>query len=196
MNNLTLKTVKFHSFVNCFIHSTSAWHCGSMMCGYMSNFNGQRKLSLCSSAIKREFQKTARSILHELCHFPSSPTCFLTRVSLWSSSHYSSGHMWVIFMCEITLEGGDEGHWLWIYAYHLIVEQWAAEGGRFPLGKTHPMAHCSSANVGLLYNENYPFLYWFLELQAYQGSFIGKAIEGQEFSVVTHQRNTIVTLFT
>lgn len=41
-----------------------------------------------------------------------------------------------------------------INAYHLIVEQQAAEGGAFPLGETHPVAHCSGANGGILYNVN------------------------------------------
>lgn len=52
-------------------------------------------------------------------------------------------------MCEISLAGSDEGHCLWINAYHLIVEQRGAEGGAFPHGKTHPVARCFRANGGI-----------------------------------------------
>lgn len=57
-------------------------------------------------------------------------------------------------MCEISIAGSDEGHCLRINAYHLIVEQRAAERGLFPLGKTHPLAHCFGANGGILYDGN------------------------------------------
>jgi len=149
----------------------------------------KRKQWICSWAIKRDFTQISPPTAF-LCHYPSTPTCLLTRVSSWSSSHYSTGHLRVIFACEISLAGSVMKVAVFgINACHLIVEQRAAEGRAVPLGKTHPAALCSRANGGTLCYESVRTfsICWDTGIQ---GRFLRNAIVGWKPRIYRANFNT------